>query len=79
MVSLAPFLPNLILIQDENALSAVPVEVCLRALATVAQKKLLLPSEEAPGSERGTHWGPRKGRNRIHKGEGPQLLAMVQQ
>lgn len=44
---LAPFLSNLILIQEENALSAVPVEVYLRVLATVAQKKLLPPSEEA--------------------------------
>lgn len=54
-VSLAPFLPNLILIQDESALSAVPVEVYLRALATVDQKKLQHPSEEAPGSVSATH------------------------
>ena len=56
-----------------------PVEVYLRVLATVAQKKLLLPSEEAPGSNQAIHRGLMKGRSRMHKGEGIQLLAMVQQ
>lgn len=50
-LSPAPFWPNLILIQGENRLGAVPVELYLRALATVGQKKLLLAQEEAPGSE----------------------------
>lgn len=65
---LAPFLPNLILIQDKNALSAVPVEVYLRVLATMARKKLLLPLEEALGSERATHPGLMKGRNHSQRG-----------
>lgn len=50
-LSPAPFRPNLILIQGENRLRAVPVELYLTALATVDQKKLLLAQEEAPGSE----------------------------
>lgn len=50
-LSPVPFLPNLILIQGENRLRAVPVEVYLKVLAIVDQKKLLLPQEEAPGSE----------------------------
>lgn len=76
---LAPFLPNLILIQDENALNAVPLEAYLRVLATVAQEKLLLPLEEAPGSVRATRGALMKGRNRLHKRDGAQLLVMVQQ
>lgn len=50
-LSPAPFWSNLILIQGENRLRAVPVELYLTALATVDQKKLLLAQEEAPGSE----------------------------